>query len=371
MNILHVVPSFGLGGMEKVICSIINHTAHQYKHTVLSMDGNEKAFRWIKSEGIGTIEFYKGDDFSGLLKRLYRAIKTSSPDLLMTYNWGAIDAVWVGRLAGINHILHSEHGFSIDEARATAWKRDLCRFIVYRMASMVIPVSSNLRDSLQRKYLLNNRRVQMIPNGIDSDYYSPDQGARHHMRQELKFEEEDFVIVFSGRLDPVKNFNLLLTVFEYCRSVDSRMKLLIVGEGPERPNIERLCLQKNIQQSVLMVGGTLDVLPYLRVGDAFILTSVTEQMPLTILEAMSVGLPVIASDVGEMCHIIEDGKDGFLRKLSEGWEAFASALLRLKDSAQRHAMGQAARAKIVTAFQETMMVQRYQTIIDNLFSQPR
>jgi glycosyltransferase involved in cell wall biosynthesis len=371
MKILHVVPSFGLGGMEKVICSIINHTSHQHKHIILSMDGADKAFRWIKSDDVERVLFRKENDFLGFLKRLYKTIRLLSPDLLMTYNWGATDAIWIGRLAGIKHIIHNEHGFSIEEARMTAWKRDFCRFIVYRLASVVIAVSSDLKDSLRRKYLLNEHRVRMIPNGIDSDYYSPDQATRHRIRQELKFDEEDFITVFSGRLDPVKNFDLLLTVFEYCRLAENRMKLLIVGEGPERSKVEQLCLQKNIQQSVVMVGEKLEVLPYLRAGDAFILTSVTEQMPLTILEAMSVGLPVIASDVGEIRHIIEDGKDGFLRNLGGGWEAFASALLSLKDSAQRQAMGQAARAKIVTAFQETTMVRRYQTIIDNLLRQPR
>jgi glycosyltransferase involved in cell wall biosynthesis len=102
-----------------------------------------------------------------------------------------------------------------------------------------------------------------------------------------------------------------------------------------------------------------------------VLTSVTEQMPLTILEAISVGLPVIASGGGGIRHIIEDSKDGSLRNLSDRGEVFASVLLRLKASLQRHTMGQAARAKIVTAFQETTTGHRYQAVIDNLLSRPR
>lgn len=371
MKILHVIPSFGLGGMEKVICSIINHTNRQYQHAILSLDGNNKAFQWIKSDDIERIEFYKDSDFPVFLKRLYRAMHTVSPDLLMTYNWGATDAIWVGRLAGIKQIIHSEHGFSIEEARITAWKRDLCRFIVYRMASSLITVSSHLKFSLQKKYWLGDKYVQMIPNGIDAQYYSPDETERQRVRQELKFESADFVIVFSGRLDPVKNFDLLLDVFDHCRPVENRMKLLIVGEGPERPHIEQLCLQKNIHQNVVMVGEKLEVRPYLRAGDVFLLTSVTEQMPLTILEAMAVGLPVIASDVGEICHIIEDGKDGFLRNIGDGCEEFASAMLRLRESPRRQAMGQAARTKIVRGFQDSMMTERYQITIDNLRHQHR
>ena len=115
-----------------------------------------------------------------------------------------------------------------------------------------------------------------------------------------------------------------------------------------------------------MVGQKSEVLPYLRTGDVFLLTSLTEQMPLTILEAMSVGLPVIASDVGEICTIIDDGKDGFLRNIQDGCEGFATALLRLKQTSERQAMSHAARSKIVHGFQEAMMVRCYQTLIDSL-----
>jgi glycosyltransferase involved in cell wall biosynthesis len=234
------------------------------------------------------------------------------------------------------------------------------------MASRLITVSSKLKLSLQKKYWLRDQHVQMIPNGIDTDYYSPDLDTRRHVRRQLEIADDEFVIVFSGRLDPVKNFELLLSVFEHCQPMDSKIRLLIIGDGPERQKIEQICLQKKIYDSVIMVGQKLEVLPYLRAGDAFLLTSVTEQMPLTILEAMSVGLPVIASDVGEIHKMIDDGKDGFLRDLRGGSEAFASALLRLKDSAELHAMSQAARAKIMARFPETAMVQRYQTIIDDL-----
>jgi glycosyltransferase involved in cell wall biosynthesis len=366
MNILHIIPSFGLGGMEKVVCSIINRTSGYYKHFLLSINGNNSAFQWIRSNNLEEIDFCKNEGFTDYLQRMYRSIKKASPDLLMTYNWGATDAIWLARCAGIKRIIHNEHGFSIEEARATSWKRDACRLVVYRMASAIITVSSQLKNSLQKKYWLSDKKVQMIPNGIDSDYYSPDHNVRQRIRQELNLAASDYVIVFSGRLDPVKNFDVLLNVFKWCQSTDSKMKLLIVGDGPERQRIEHICRQKNIHGNVVMVGQQLEVLPYLRAGDIFLLTSLTEQMPLTILEAMSVGLPVVASDVGEIRHIIEDGKDGFLRDLRDGWEAFALALLRLKDSGERRAMGQDARAKIVANFQETIMVQRYQAIIENL-----
>jgi L-malate glycosyltransferase len=147
-----------------------------------------------------------------------------------------------------------------------------------------------------------------------------------------------------------------LDVFEYCHKADNTIKLLIVGDGPERQKIEQICRQKNIYAGLVMVGQRSEVLPYLRTADVFFLTSLTEQMPLTILEAMSVGLPVIASEVGEIHTIIDDGKDGFLRNIQDGCEGFATALLRLKQASDWQTMSHAARSKIMLGFQETMMV---------------
>jgi glycosyltransferase involved in cell wall biosynthesis len=284
----------------------------------------------------------------------------------MTYNWGGTDAIWIGKLIGIKNILHHEHGFSIEEVHKTVLKRDICRFIVYRMASSLVTVSSNLKLSLQKKYLLSDRHVQLIRNGIDTSYYSPDDDVRRQMRQALHFGEQDFVVVFSGRLDPVKNFELLLEVFSRCYSTDQTVKLLLVGDGPEQKKIEHISLRDRMAPGLVMVGQRSEVLPYLRAGDVFLLTSYTEQMPLTILEAMSVGLPVIASNVGEIRHIIDDGKDGFLRDIRDGCEGFASALLSLQDSSALQTMSHAARAKIVSRFQETTMVRSYEMLIDNL-----
>ena len=371
MKILHVIPSFGLGGMEKVICSIINHTFHQYQHSILSLDGDDRALRWIKTNNIHQIKFYKDKNFFRFLTQLYKEIKNLSPDLLMTYNWGGTDAIWIGRIAGIRHIIHHEHGFSIEEAHTTLPKRDIARFILYRMASSLVTVSSKLGSSIQAKYWLPRTHVKIIPNGIDTSHYSPDSHVRLLMRNELHFDEKDFVIVFSGRLDPVKNFELLLEVFEYCHKADRTVKLLIVGDGQERQKIEQICRQKNIHAGLVMVGQRSEVLPYLRAGDVFLLTSLTEQMPLTILEAMSVGLPVIASDVGEIRTIIDDGKDGFLRNIQDGCEGFATALLRLKQASDWQTMSHAARSKIVLGFQETMMVRCYQTLIDSLLDHHR
>src|SRR5919205_355324 len=122
MKILHIIPSFGLGGMEKVICSIINHTFRQYQHSTISLDGDNRAFQWTRTNTIQQIEFHKSENLLPFASQLYEKIKNVSPDLLMTYNWGGTDAIWIGRLAGVKRIIHNEHGFNIEEAHKTVWK---------------------------------------------------------------------------------------------------------------------------------------------------------------------------------------------------------------------------------------------------------
>src|SRR5262245_34864011 len=234
MRILHIIPSFGIGGMEKVICSLINHTSQKYQHIILSLDGNQSASKWITVDNVERRYFRKDQDFSKYLKILYKEMVKISPDLLMTYNWGSTDAIWLGRLAGIKNIIHNEHGFSVDEAHTTRWKRDICRYVVYRMASCLVTVSSNLKNFIQERYKLSNKHIQMIPNGINTEYYSPAPHISQQKRSRLGFQVDDLVIVFSGRLDPVKNFELLLEIFEHCQKYDKHFKLLIVGDGPER-----------------------------------------------------------------------------------------------------------------------------------------
>src|SRR6266511_4141808 len=293
MKILHVVPSFGLGGMEKVICALIEKTSDYHKHAILSLDGDTQANRWIKDSDVQLVDFDKPSERNRYFQSLYRSLREVHPELLMTYNWGATDAVWLGHLAGIRHVIHSEHGFNVDEGKATVWKRDVIRFFVYRLASKVIVISRDLHKLLRQRFFLKENQVLHIPNGIDTSCYAPDLIEHQQIRKTLGFTESEIVVGFSGRLDPIKNLCFLLDIFAYCARSNSHLRLLIVGDGPEKKSIETFCREKNLCNSVVFTGQQDSVLPYLRAMDVFLLTSLREQMPMTVLEAMVVGVLVV------------------------------------------------------------------------------
>ena len=364
MRILHVVPSFGLGGMEKVICALINGLPQTLHHEILALDSHQEASRWLHNRNIHFIDFHRPEGTIPYLVALFKILRRERPDVLMTYNWGATDAIWLGRLAGITTIFHNEHGFNIDEAHHTKWKRNIIRFIVYRLAKRVIVVSRALHVSLKSYYRLGEGQVVHIPNGIEPEFYSPDPVERSRIRQELGLKDDNFVIGFSGRLDPVKNFELLLEIFECCVKEDARIRLMLIGDGQEKEKIKMISYQRGFEGKILFIGQTDIVLSYLRALDVFLLTSFKEQMPMSILEAMSVGVPIIASRVGEIPHMVKNGKEGFLCQLEDPSQDWAMRILRLRDFQKRQAMGRAARDSVIERFQEEAMVAKYHKLMN-------
>ena len=366
MKILHVVPSFGLGGMERVLSSLINAFPAGIEQEVFVLNGEMEARKWVQQRNVHFLSFSRPAGNIRYWAALFRVLKEAVPSILMTYNWGATDAIWLGRLAGISNIFHSEHGFNVDEAHETNWKRDLIRYVVYRLTTSVIVVSQFLKKIMEHKYSLYSSRVSFIRNGIDTDFYSPDEYERKKYRVDLGFQTQDVVIGFSGRLDPVKNLILLMQVFGEVRKRNPRFKLLLIGDGPERTNLEEHSREYGLENVVLFVGNQSNVRPFLRVLDVFMLTSVREQMPMSMLEAMSVGVPVVASSVGEIPYMLDNQQAGFVCDLSQGTQPFGEALMALGEDQDRRRRGRSARELVLERFQEHDMIRSYWDLLGRI-----
>lgn len=348
--------------MEKIICAVVDGLG-DHDHTIISLDGCTQASSWLKNTKAEVVKFDRPRSRWSYLISQMRLLRRCNPDLLMTYNWGSTDAIWLGRLAGIRNIIHHEHGFSIEESWRTLWKRDCMRFLVYRLCSKIVVVSHELESLLKRHFRVNSDKIQRIPNGVDVLGFSPDETERQRVRKESGFGDGDCVLGFSGRLDPVKNLDLLVDIFRCADPCKNPFRLLLVGDGPDRARLETRCQENGLSPYVRFVGQQASVLPYLRAMDVFLLTSLREQMPLTVLEAMAVGMPVVSTRVGDLPHMIDDGVDGFLRDLGAPAEKYLDSLSRLLYGARRSQMGQAARNKIIEEFEVGKMIKQYCDLI--------
>jgi len=355
--------------MEKVLCNLINALPAECSQGILSLTGEWDATKWIQRDTVERLPFDRPQGNTKYFQALFKSLHEWSPDVLMTYNWGATDAIWLGRLSGIPHIIHSEHGFNVDEATSTQWKRNLVRFLVYRCASQLIVVSRDLESMMASQFHLSSERIRFIANGIDTDFYSPNLSEREKVRDALGIWPDEVAVGYAGRLDPVKNFPLLLEAFKLSLQTDRRFKLIFIGDGPDRESIDRFCREHDIQDCVRLVGQQESVLSYLRALDVFALTSFREQMPMSMLEAMAVGVPVLASAVGEIPTILKGQMAGIFHELHEGATAFSQSLLKYRDSTMRKQMGEAARLLVVDQFQQQTMIKNYYHLLEGVTGQ--
>lgn len=177
---------------------------------------------------------------------------------------------------------------------ATIYK-DIMRLPIKRYATDCFAVSREAGEHLFGRKAYSTGRVVVLPNAIDTEKYRFDAKRRQDMRGTLGIGEEP-VVIHVGNLNPVKNHQFLLDVFRCVLEIVPTAKLLIVGDGPERARIESRITELGMDWSVLILGKRTDVPDLLMAADAFVFPSFHEGFPGAALEAVTSGLPVIASD---------------------------------------------------------------------------
>jgi glycosyltransferase involved in cell wall biosynthesis len=206
--------------------------------------------------------------------------------------------------------------------------------------------------------MVSRRKVSVIHNGIDMAPFEA--GAeRQSIRAALGIPEDAVVVGTVGRLSEVKRVDLLIAAFAQIRDQCPQARLLIVGHGPERATLQKLQTALRLDHEVCFAGYQSKPAPYLQAMDLFALTSRSEGLPLSVLEAWATGLPVVASYVGGLPEIVEQGQNGLLFPAGDQ-TALAAAISRLLENPQmRTALGQAGRDRVRRSFSGTAMWEKY------------
>jgi glycosyltransferase involved in cell wall biosynthesis len=358
-HVLHIFPSFGIGGVPLRMVRIINHLGKRFRHTVIALDNNFDAKTGVSGDLDVTISPVR-DVGRGLLHNLAAAalaLRRLRPDLLLTYNWGAIEWAAASRFSPVCRHLHLEAGFGRGEADSQIKRRVLFRrWALARCALIVVP-SRQLEDLACRVWRLPASRVAYVPNGVDTARFAVpiSDGVPGFMRR-----PGEMVIGTVAPLRPEKNIGRLLRVFamlEFSRP----LRLVIAGDGAERVPLERLAAQLGIADRVIFTG---QVAPEAVLGtfDIFALSSDTEQMPNALLEAMAASRAIAAVNVGDVKKIVcEDNREFIVDR--DDAAAFAEAFTRLlNNSERRQALGCANRRRAVTEFSQERMFSAYSRI---------
>jgi glycosyltransferase involved in cell wall biosynthesis len=203
-------------------------------------------------------------------------------------------------------------------------------------------------------------RITVIPNGVDTSAFFPvEDWERREIRRKLDLKNDWFVIVVVARLDPIKDHKTALRAFEHVFSHCSQARLLLVGDGPLREELVQYTASRRLTGVVMFCGEQKNVLPYYQCADCFLLTSVSEGAPISVLEAMATGLPVVATHCGDLPSIVEHGATGYLAPVGDD-ALLAHYLLEIasnRESARR--MGMAGRLVCESKYSWASTVSRY------------
>jgi len=362
-KVLHCHSTFSAGGKERRAVKLMNAFGRKLEHTIVSampdqMGARELLDRGVKATFPNDFQSLTGKPTPGRLVEIAKAL--SGYDLILTYNWGAMDVVMAHTVFGdafkLPPLIHHEDGFNEDEAVQLKTSRNWYRRIALgRTPSLVVP-SAVLERIAVEKWKQPHARVVRIPNGIDTKAFAkkPKPGSL----RVVKREGEHWVGTLAG-LRPVKQLPDLVAAF---REMPEDWHLVILGEGPAQNAIREASTAHEIAHRVHLPGAVSDPAQVIGLFDIFALSSKSEQFPLSVVEAMAAGLPVVAPGVGDIRAIVTEENARLITPPGDV-KALGEALVMLAEEPDKRAqIGAANKAKAREHFDEATMVQRYRTL---------
>ncbi len=362
-HILHLHSTFSPGGAEVRTVRLMNAFGNRARHTIVSSEtdnygATERIAKSVKFQLDHEFPSLKGAPLPGRLQKIAKAMK--GYDLVCTYNWGAMDAVMAHTLFkdvhGLPPLVHHEDGFDETELgrrkRRRTWYR---RIALGKAAGLVVP-SEKLEEIALVEWQQPLGRVKRIPNGINTKAFA--MRPKKDALRLIKRPGELWVGTLAG-LRTIKNLPRLVRVFA---QLPEDWQLVILGQGEARAAIEAEADRLAINHRVHMPGAVADPARVIGLFDIFALSSDSEQFPLSVVEAMAAGLPVVAPDVGDIAEMVSDMNAEVITSAGDE-DALAAALGRLAASKELRAeLGEANRMKAVAHFDEAKMIDTYRRL---------
>lgn len=330
MKIVYLVTSLSMGGAELQVIRIASKMAKSKSNSVIYVSmiphTSEQLVKKLSKYNIRyfSLNMVRGKASIKAYIKFINFIKEEQPDVIHSH---MVHANLLLRLASpfircpmrINTV-HGEEEY--------LGKRSLAYKVTDRFVNYTVFCSNTLLQRALDKKIVTLSRALMIYNGIDINAYNINSDLRKRYRDKYGIRDDCFVWMTVGRLERVKNYTFLLEEFHKVCNESKKIILIFIGDGSERGELEKLAKMKGIEKQVIFLGLQQNVDELLNMADAFVLSSIHEGMPLSLQEAASMRLPLIATNVGGCNEIIQEGVNGFLCE-SNVDGTIANAMLKL------------------------------------------
>jgi glycosyltransferase involved in cell wall biosynthesis len=369
VKVCQVLHSLQVGGAEMLAARLARRMATQFQFVFACLDGLGTLGEALRKEGfpVHVLGRKPGIDW-GCAARLGALLRRERIDLVHAHQYTPFLYTLVGRwFYRRPPVLFMEHGrHQPDYPRR---KRIWANRLLLERRDRVVGVGETVRRALIDNEGLPPERVAVVYNGVHLEPLLNGAANREEVRRELGFAADDLVIFQVARLDPIKDHATALRTLARVLPARPNAFLVVVGEGPERAAIERTVRELGVGSRVRMLGLRTDVPRLLTGADLFLLTSVSEGIPLTVIEAMACGLPVVSSSVGGLPEVVVHEKTGLLAPAGDDAGLAAHVLRLAGDPALRAELGRRGRERACSHFAESGMMEHYRRLYHEMLGE--
>lgn len=365
LNVAHVTFDMRIGGTEMVIKNIIEGSRDRVNHYLFCVE--TPLGPWgesLRDDNVITASCQRREGLDiKVIKQLRAFIRRHAINVVHCHQY----TPWVyGTLAALGtacSVVFTEHGRFYPDS--TTWKRRVINPLLLKATDKVTAISQATRDALSRFEYIPQHRSQVIYNGIAA--LQPDTHNVAQLKQGLGLADTDIIMGTIARLDPIKNQVMMLRAFADASRAQPDLKLLIVGDGEMRETLEALTDDLNLRDRVIFTGYITNPTDYLALMRYFLLPSLSEGTSMTLLEALSIGIPCIVTDAGGNAEVITDKKTGFVTP-NDDQDAYSRALVHaaLLPDEDYQLLADRCRDDFKTRFARSIMNDQYITLYQEI-----
>ncbi len=355
-----------VGGAEVLAADIARRLRDRFRFLFVCLDELGTLGLRLQEEGfpVHVLDRRPGVDWH-CMGRLANLLRRQKVDVLHAHQYTPFFYALAARMVGGRPaVLFTEHGrhFPDFPRRKRIWTN---RLLLGR-GDRVVAVGQSVRRALIDNEGIPAQRIQVVYNGIDLEAFQPQTSDRLTVRRELGIEPDDFVVIQVARLDYLKDHATAIRTMARLLAVCPRARLLLVGEGPELAKLEALVQEQQLEARVHFLGLRHDIPRLLSASDVFLLTSISEGIPVTLIEAMAAELPVVSTSVGGVPEVVVGGETGWLAPAGDD-AALARRLLCLADAPEAgRDLGRAGRRRAEVLFAVTQMHAQYESLYQEM-----
>ncbi len=363
MRIAQLIESDGPGGAERVVADLATHLQAAGAQSVVFVPARGEGWlaRQIEGCGVAVEPFHLDRPFSPACARsLAAAFRRHRIEIAHSHEFSmAVYGAWASWLAGVPHVV-TMHGSRYYAGRL---RRRVALRSALAVSKRMIAVSTGLADYMSRELWIPRARIAMVSNGVRRAPPAP-----QTLRAELGLSADDRLLVAVGNLYPVKGHRHLIDAMALLAWPHPRLHLAICGRGDLAESLATQAREMGLAPRVHLLGLRSDVAAVVAAADIFVMPSLSEGLPLALLEAMVAGCAIVASAVGDVSAALEQGAAGVLVPPGDP-RALAVAIERLlNDEHLARTLGARAACKAAVEYEVSAMVRRYSSMYDAILT---